>query len=160
MDEIKLRDVPEQRVVIEARTVDEAQLTDWLPGAMGRVAARAAGDALRLSAQPWLDRGPDEPVVFLVFFEGNPNEGPTLVEVGAPVAAGGDRTEPAHREAYVRVTKGRVVSGRLGEVYQGLEKWAGEQGLRIVAAPREVYWTDFMSAGEDDLVFDVAFPVA
>jgi hypothetical protein len=159
MDEIKLRDVPEQRVAIEARTVDEAQLTEWLPGAMARVAARVGDDALRVPAQPWLDREPDG-TVFLVFFEGNPNEGPTLVEVGMPVTGGGDRTEPAHREAYVRVTKGRVLSGRLGEVYQALEKWAGEQGLRIGAAPREVYWTDFMSAGEDDLVFDVAFPVA
>lgn len=159
MDKIELRDVPEQHLIVEARTVAETELIEWLPGAMSRVADRAPGGPLRTPAQPWLHRGPDE-AVFLVMFEGNPNEGPALVEVCAPVAAGGDRVEPAHREAYVRVTKSRLTSGRLGEVYQGLEKWAGEQGLTIVAAPREVYWTDFVSAGEDDVVFDVAFPVA
>jgi hypothetical protein len=159
MDKIELRDVPEQQILVEARTVTEAELTGWLPGAMARVAERASGGPLRTPAQPWLHRGPDEPV-FLVFFEGNPNEGPVLVEVAAPVESGGDRVEPAHREAYVRVTKGRVTSGRLGEVYQALEKWAGDNGMRIARAPREVYWTDFHSAGEDDVVFDVAFPVA
>ncbi|MCA2215016.1 hypothetical protein [Jidongwangia harbinensis] len=56
MDEIELRDVPEQRVTVEARTVDEAELIGWLPGAMARVEARAGGAGLRTSAQPWLDR--------------------------------------------------------------------------------------------------------
>ena len=45
-------------------------------------------------------------------------------------------------------------------MYEAIEKWVGDRGLRIVAAPREVYWTDFMAAADDDEVFDVAFPVA
>ena len=98
--------------------------------------------------------------MFVVIYEGNPNDGPTLVEVSAPVAAGGDRTVPAHREAYARVTKAVVTSGQLGGVYEAIEKWASDQGLRITAAPRETYWTDFMAAGDDDEVFDIAFPVA
>jgi hypothetical protein len=158
MTEIKVRDVPELRLVTESRSVDQAALEAWLPGAMARVSA-AAGDPLTADSQPWLERDTADPV-FVVSYEGNPNEGPTLVEVCAPVTAGGDRIDPAHREAYARVTKGQVTSGQLGGVYEAVEKWASDQGLRITAAPRETYWTDFMAAGDDDEVFDIAFPVA
>jgi hypothetical protein len=159
MTEIRLRDVPELRLVTETKSVDQAELEAWLPGAMARVHAAAEGGPLTAESQPWLDRRSADPV-FVVTYEGNPNEGPTPVEVSAPVAAGGDKTDAAHREAYARVTKAVVTSGQLGGVYEAIEKWIGDQGLRIAAAPREVYWTDFMAAGDDDEVFDIAFPVA
>jgi len=155
--EIRTRDVPDQRVVTEKRSVDQAELQRWLPGAMARVVA--ARPVVPAADQPWLDRPAPDPV-FVVTYEGNPNEGPTDVEVCAPVGAGGDRTLPAHREAYARVTKGQVLSGQLGDVYEAVEKWVLDQGLRIAGPPREVYWTDFMAAGDDDEVFDVAWPVA
>jgi hypothetical protein len=161
--EIRLRDVPEQHVVSETRVVDQAELEAWLPGAMGRVAerARAAGGLLGTADWPYLDRSAFsvEPV-FLTIYEGNPNEGPTPVEVCATVAAGGDRTIPARREAYTRVTKGQVVSGQLGGVYEAVEKWVAAGGLTVAAAPRETYWADFTSAADGDEVFDVGFPVA
>ncbi len=149
--------MPGQRVVTEKRSVDQAELQRWLPGAMARVAA--AGEVTAAADQPWLDR-PTGDTVFVVTYEGNPNEGPTEVEVCAPVAAGGDRTLAAHREAYARVTKGQVLSGQLGDVYEAVEKWALDRGLSITGPPREVYWTDFGAAGDDDEVFDVAWPVA
>lgn len=158
MTEISTRDVPELRVVAEKRSVDQAQLLQWLPGAMGRVAGTPAG-VLTADAQPWLGRATADPV-FVVTYEGNPNEGPTLVAVCAPVAAGGNLILPAHREAFARVTKGQVTSGQLGGVYETVENWALEKGLQVTGAPREVYWTDFMAAGDDDEVFDVAWPVA
>jgi effector-binding domain-containing protein len=52
-----------------------------------------------------------------------------------------------------------VESGQLGAVYETVEQWAGRNGLEIAAAPREVYWTDFMSAASSDDVLDVAWPV-
>jgi hypothetical protein len=162
MVEIRLRDVPEQHVVTETRTVDQAGLEAWLPGAMALVAerARAAGGLLGTADWPFLERSgrPDEPV-FVTIYEGNPNEGPTPVEVCATVAAGGDRIIPAHREAYARVTKSHVTSGALGGVYEAIEKWIAASGLAVARAPRETYWTDFPSAAADDDVFDVAFPV-
>jgi hypothetical protein len=162
--EIRTRDVPEQHVVTQQRSVDQAGLEAWLPGAMAAVAATAtaAGGVLGTTAWPYLDRtGADQPV-FVVIYEGNPNEGETPVEVCAPIAdaAAATRTVPAHREAYVRVTKEQVLTGALGGVYAGIEKWIGEQGLVVAAAPRETYWTDFPAAGAQDPVFDVAFPVA
>jgi hypothetical protein len=156
MVEIGLRDVPEQHVVTQTRTVDQAGLEAWLPGAMALVAqrARAAGGLLGTADWPFLQRSdrPDEPV-FVAIYEGNPNVGPT------PVEAGGDRTIPAHREAYARVTKSHVTSGALGGVYEAIEEWIAAKGLAVARAPRETYWTDFTRAAADDDVFDVAFPV-
>ena len=123
----------------------------------------AAGTA----EQPYLlrDHVGDEPV-FIVIYEGNPNEGETAVECCTPLHADGaapdgaaTRTIPAHREAYVRVLKRTVQSGAVGDVYVAIENWIEGQGLEIAAAPRETYWTDFYSAAVDDEVFDVAFPV-
>lgn len=163
MVEIRLRDVPEQHVVSQTRAVDQSGVEAWLMEAMAQVAerARSAGGLLGTPDWPFLERAgrPDEPV-FVAIYEGNPNEGPTPVEVCATVAAGGDRTIPAHREAYVRVTKSVVTSGALGGVYVAIGEWIAANGMAIARAPRETYWTDFRSATPDDEVFDVAFPVS
>jgi effector-binding domain-containing protein len=165
--DVQLRDVPEQVVITEQRMVDQAALERWLPEAMPRV-HKAAGDAAASTAdQPHLHRGhvPNEPV-FIVIYEGNPNEGDTAVECCTPLRAGvpapteaASRTIPAHREAYVRVKKDTVTTGHIGDVYVGIEQWIATNGLEVAAAPRESYWTDFFTADEDDEVLDVAFPV-
>ncbi len=162
--EIKLREVPEQLVVIEQRMVDQAALEAWLPGAMARV-LDAAGDAgIGTEKSPFLDRttAPNEPV-FIVIYEGNPNEGEVPVEVCTPVSSEppgvATRTIPAHREAYARVTKAIVESGGLGAVYADSEAWVAAHGFDIAAAPRETYWTDFYNAAPEDDVFDVAWPI-
>jgi hypothetical protein len=165
--DVLLRDVPEQVVITEQRVADQAALKAWLPGAMARV-RKAAGDAAAGSAgQPHLHRGhvPDKPV-FIVIYDGNPNEAETAVECCVPLRADSrapvgtaSRTIPAHREAYVTVTKDTVESGQLGEVYLMVEQWIGSKGLAVAAGPRETYWTDFYSADGKDEVFDVAFPV-
>ena len=76
--DVLLRNVPEQVVITEQRIVDQAALESWLPGAMSRV-LKAAGDAAAGTVgQPYLQRDQfrDEPV-FIVIYEGNPNEGET-----------------------------------------------------------------------------------
>jgi hypothetical protein len=165
--DVLMREVPEQVVVTEQRMVDQEALQRWLPEAMGRV-HKAAGDAGGSTAeQPWLLRGQFGPEpVFIVIYEGNPNEGETPVECCTPLRAGAaapdgaaTRSIPAHREAYVRLRKQTVLSGGIGEVYVAIERWIDGRDLEISAAPRETYWTDFGSAGPGDEVFDVAFPV-
>jgi len=74
--EIRTRDVPEQHVVTEQRSADQAALEAWLPGAVAPPAATAAaaGGVLGTTAWPDLDRaGADQPVFDVAF----------------PVAAGG-----------------------------------------------------------------------
>jgi hypothetical protein len=165
--DVRVRDVPEQVVITEQRMVDQATLESWLPGAMSRVLKVAGEAAAGTIDQPYLEREdlPHEPV-FIVIYEGNPNEGETAVECCTPLRSGvltradaASRVIPAHREAYIRVTKSLVESGRIGDVYVAIEQWIGSNGLDIAAAPRETYWTDFYAAGGSDVVFDVAFPV-
>jgi len=170
MLEMKLREVPEQLVITEQRNVDQAQLVEWLPGAMARVSRSAQdfGGVSQTSSMSWLlrDDRPAEPV-FIVIYEGNPNEGPVPVEVCAPI--GGRREEsaevpmrrvPAHREAYVRLTRSDTdPQSKIGSAYAAVEEWVRSQGLEVAAAPREVYYTDYYSAAPADDVFDVAFPV-
>jgi effector-binding domain-containing protein len=165
--EILLRNVPEQAVITEQRMVDQAALESWLPGAMSRVHKAAGNAAAGTVDQPHLQRDhvPDEPV-FIVIYDGNPNEGETAVECCTPLRAGvpapadaAMRTIPAHREAYVRVIKSAVESGHIGDVYMAIEQWIGGNELDIAAAPRETYWTDFYGADGNDVVLDVAYPV-
>jgi effector-binding domain-containing protein len=165
--DVRMREVPEQTVVTEQRMVDQKALEQWLSEAMPRV-HKAAGDmAAGTADQPYLlrDHVASEPV-FIVIYEGNPNEGETAVECCTPLRAGGTapdgvatRSIPGHREAYVRIEKRTVQSGKIGDVYVAIEKWIESQGLEVAAAPRETYWTDFFSAAGHDEVFDVAFPV-
>src|ERR1700740_2752476 len=87
--DVLLRDVPEQVVITEQRMVDQAALESWLPGAMSRV-LKAAGDAAPGTVgKPYRQRDHfgDEPV-FIVIYEGNPNEGETAVECCTPLRAG------------------------------------------------------------------------
>ena len=86
MVEVRLRDVPEQHVVTETRSGDQAALEAGLPRARVADAARQAGGLLGAGAWPFLERPGDDPV-FVVVYEGNPNEGETPVEVCATVAA-------------------------------------------------------------------------
>jgi len=169
MFDIKLREVPEQVVVTEQRSVNQAELVRWLPGAMARVSSSAdvLGGVMGSTSLAWLQREhrPSEPVC-IVIYEGNPNEGEVPVEVCAPVRDGRDgatdvptRRVPAHREAYVRLTKTQTEPSVLGSAYEAVERWAGSQGLEVAGAPREVYYTDYHAAAPADEVFDVAWPV-
>jgi hypothetical protein len=164
MFEIQVREVPELVAIAEKRSVNQAELVEWLPGAMARVASAADGfGGVARSSQPWLLRGdrPTEPV-FIVVYEGNPNLGPVEVEVCAQLneesPAPAVRRLPAHREAYVRLTKAETMSN-IGAAYEAVETWVSGQGLEVSAAPREVYYTDYHSAAPTDPVFDVAFPI-
>jgi hypothetical protein len=93
-------------------------------------------------------------------------DAPTLVE--ACVVLDGDvepeddisvRTEPAHWEAYLPLTKRRLALPALTAAYDDLGKWVALHARMLTAIPpREVYVTDVMVAYEDDHVCDVAFP--
>jgi hypothetical protein len=168
MRKILLRDVPEQLVVTEARTVGQAELQEWLPQAMSRVANAAvkSGGIADTWSLPYLERGDRSPEpVLTVVYDGNPNEAPTLVEVHAVVnpppseTLDGIQRAPAHREAYLRLTRAEAEPPHIGTAYETLEAWIAEQGLTPAGPPREVYWTDFFAAALNDEVCDVAWPV-
>lgn len=149
---IHTREVPAQLVVTEQRHVTPEELPVWIGAALGRLYALAdkAGGAV---GAPF------------VVYHGDINhdsDGPA--EVCVPIDAGAGlsaatREEPAHREAYVRITKAQVAFPQILSAYETVARWLADQDLSASASPREVYFTDFMAAGPDDEVCDIAFPI-
>lgn len=69
------------------------------------------------------------------------------------------RTEAAHREAFIPLTKRRLALPALGAAYNELGLWVSRHGRMLsMIPPREVYIADVMQAADDDHVCDVAFP--
>jgi GyrI-like small molecule binding protein len=152
MFDIKQRDVPEQLVLTEQRSVRAGELPDFIGSAMDRLARSAKAHGGVTGA-------------WLVIYDGVVSEDAAVpVEVCAPIAGAAPadtatRTEPAHREAYVRLRKEQVVFPDIQDTYLAVDRWIREQGLTVAAAPREVYFTNFAKAAPSDEVCDVAFPI-
>lgn len=151
---VHTRDIPEQLVLSEQRHITPEELPAWIGAAMGRLMA-AAAPAGGLAAAPF------------VVYHGEVNhdsDGP--VEVCVPVDPARaaaltalTRTEPAHREAYVRITKAQVAFPQILSAFETVTRWLGEQGLPCGDSPREVYFADWDASGPDDEVCDVAYPL-
>lgn len=148
--EVRCRDVPEQHVLTEQRHVTAAQLP-WIHDATARLTAAAA------------ERGGVTGPRFVVFHATVTEDAAAPVEVCLPVDAGRFdpaayplRTEPAHREAYVPVTRGQFEPPLILSVYDAVRRWARGTGHRAAGPPREVYGYD----AADGPVCDVALPVA
>ncbi len=157
MYDIKERDVPESLVLTEQRHTTVQGLSDWIRAAIHRL----YGTAAELNLNP----GPS-----FVIYHGEVNEdsdGP--VEVCIPYANGPDskevtghasRIEPAHREAYTRITVAQVEFPQILSAYDAVEKWVHTNGREVSGSPREVYIADFSKIGPDDDGCDIAFPIA
>jgi DNA-binding transcriptional MerR regulator len=152
MFEIQERDVPEQVVLTEQRHV----LVDELPGFIGTTIGRLVESAET--------RGGVAGPVFVVYHGEVSEDGDGPVEICVPVdgAEDGDsatRLEPAHREAYTRLVKAQVEYPQILSAYDAVAQWISSEGRSIGGSPREVYFTDFMAAGPNDEVCDIAFPL-
>ncbi len=151
MAEVETREVPAQQVLTEQRHTTVDGLNEWIGQGFGRLmaAAQALGGVT----------GPA-----LVIYHGEVNEdsdGP--VELGVPIGAApgpgvAAREEPAHREAFLRIPKSQVEFPQILGAYEKVEHWIRANGHTPAGSPREVYFNDFMAAGPDDLVCDVAWP--
>lgn len=156
MYDVRERDVSEQLVLTEQRHVRVPELEEWLPVAIGRLVESAEEG----------HSGPAGPV--FVIYHGEVSEdsdGP--VEVCVPVETGREeshdvpmRCEPAHREAYVTITKAQVEYPQILSAYDAVAHWIGAQGRTVAGSPREVYFTDWGAAAPTDEVCDIAFPVS
>jgi DNA-binding transcriptional MerR regulator len=150
--EIRERDVPEQVVLTEKRSLRITELKAWLPDTIGRL-AETAGRHGGLGGE------------VLVIYHGEVNEdsdGP--IEVCAPAARPGGlppglpvRTEAAHREAYTTITLAQLEYPQILSAFDAVADWAGRTQA---GPPREIYrYTDLSAAAAADLVCDIAFPV-
>lgn len=160
--EIRERDVPAQLVLTEQRHVGVVELDRWIGPAMSR---------LMSAAQAYGGPAGDQFVIFHCEVN-EESDGPVevCVPVSPPRGVPTDtdtamRREPAHREAYVRVTKAQFEPPQILSAYDAVERWIGAKGLTAAGAPREVYFTAFdsfaevLAAAPTDDVCDVAFPI-
>ncbi|GAQ66936.1 MerR family transcriptional regulator [Streptomyces scabiei] len=70
------------------------------------------------------------------------------------------RVEPAGRLVYTRISKAQVAYPQILAAFEAVERWIAGQGLEITGPCREIYFADWETAGPEDPVCDVAFPVA
>ncbi|MFC1429343.1 MerR family transcriptional regulator [Streptacidiphilus sp. N1-3] len=152
---IEVRDVPAQQVLTEQRHVTAADLPRFIGEAMGRLIA---------AAEPFGGMaGPG-----LAIYHGEVNEdsdGPVEICIPVAVPPGADTTrvalreEPAHREAYTRISKAQVAFPQILSAYDAVSHWLTAEGSRASDSPREVYFADWDAAGPEDPVCDIAFPI-
>jgi DNA-binding transcriptional MerR regulator len=152
--EILTRDVPAQLVLTEQRHVTPEELPGWIGQAMMRLLT-AADPVGGPAADPF------------VVYHGEINhdsDGPAEVCVPVDPARAAaltapTREEPAHREAYLRITKAQVEFPQILSAYDAVSRWLTAAGHTATLPPREVYFTDWHAAGPDDDVCDIAFPI-
>lgn len=155
MFEIRQREVPEQLVLTERhQRLRQVELADRLQEVLGRLG--------RLADQ----HGGGAGAPFVVYHGEEFDEQDISLEVCVPVrqAPAGPvgaavRPEPAHREAYTRLSRAQFAPPTVGEAYGAVLAWVSEQGEQLAGDPREVYLTDVIAAAPDDEVVDVAFPI-
>jgi effector-binding domain-containing protein len=153
MYEVEEREAPEQVVLTQKRHVRE--LPEWISAAGGRL-PRAAEE-----------RGGMAGPMFVVYHGAVNEDSDGPVEVCIPVGVAADqagdvaaRREPAHREAYVRITKAQVAYPQILSAFDAVGEWIRSEGRTVEGSPREIYFADWDAAGPDDEVCDVAFPVS
>ncbi|WFE28716.1 GyrI-like domain-containing protein [Solwaraspora sp. WMMD791] len=152
---IERREVAEQLVLCERHDrVRQVELADHLRAVMGRLTELAeqhggvAGPTFTIYRNEEFD--PDDLTVETCM--------PIHHEPAVPVAAT-VRREPAHHEVFVRLTKSQASPPQVGEAFAAVADHVEQHGLVEADAAREVYFTDFVTAGPDDPVMDVAFVV-
>ncbi|MFD9317030.1 MerR family transcriptional regulator [Streptomyces sp. NPDC060053] len=162
--EVRLVDVPEQVIVTETRHALADELPTWIPASLGRL-EEAAGECGGVVGAPYVvyysavSMESDGPVESCV---------PVADEAGArgwEAAARGrgrqfqTRVEPARRLAYTRITKAQVAHPQILAPYEAVEAWMKREGWDYDGPCREIYFADWDTAGAEDPVCDVAFPV-
>ncbi len=154
MYEIETRTVEEQRVATIEERVLAAGLPDFIGRAMDTIHSELARRGVRtgipfVAYHGEVNLDSDGPVEVCVPYEGSVQ----------PTGAIRTRIEPAHDEAYARITRAEVAFPRILDAYAAVERWISGNDHRVNGSPREVYFVDFDSAGPDDPACDITFPV-
>lgn len=156
--EIQTREVPEQKVLSTQRNVRAQDLPTFIQGAGDEIVAY-------LTKQGTSPAGP----AFVIYHSEVTAESEGTVEVCVPFEghvepdAGGTypigiRVEPAHTEAYARITQAEVRYPTILQAYDAVAQWLLARDQKPSGPPREIYFADWGSIGDDDPACDVAFP--
>lgn len=149
------REIPAMTVLCEQRHVTVIDLPEWL-------ATRTA-----YLVDIALQHGGVASNVFVVYHGEVSEDSNGPVEICVPVdgnqAAGllvPTRIEPAHSEAFTSLRKQQAAYPQILTAYDAIEQWVVGHQRRVTGPPRETYAPAFPTAGPDELVLDVAYPIA
>ena len=151
---VETRQIPDQQVASIERKVLVGDLPAFIQEGMGTI-YDALGQAGAETGIPFVvyhgevNTDSDGPVEVCVPYVGDVN----------PASEIRLRLEPAHLEAFTRITKAQVAFPGILEAYEAVEKWAADSDRSVIGSPREVYFTDWDAARDDDPACDIALPV-
>lgn len=160
-EQVETRWVPERRLAVVSREVTQHEVSAFLAEAYVRLfdftnAWPGLRDADTTAASP----------TYAIYHGNFAGDEPAIVEacavIDGDVAPSGQirvRSEKAHTEAYLSMTRRRLALPALSAAYETLGTWVVHHGRFLSQLPpREVYVTDVMKAGDDQHVCDVAIP--
>jgi len=153
---VQTRNVPETTYLTEVKRVSPPEIPPFIQTSADRLAEQAgrfggwAGPLTTIIETPVND-DTDGDVRNAVPVRA----GVTPADVEPPTEVLG---EAGGEEAYTRITKSQVQYPQILQAYDEVYAWLTERKLTPRLAPREIYFTDFMAAGPDDEVCDIAVP--
>lgn len=157
--EISTRVIPERRVASVSRHVTMAEAEAFFADTFPRLRALSPG-------LPGI-----EGVPYVVYYGEVSQDGDGPVELSRPVAsdipqgqvAGSPdiqvRVEPAHEEAYVRLSVAEMTWPALLPFGDALERWVRDHNRRPSAPPRQVLFADLRTAAPGTLACDLSVPL-
>ncbi|MEZ4633073.1 MAG: helix-turn-helix domain-containing protein [Deinococcales bacterium] len=154
MFNIQDRHVPEQQLLSISQQVYANDLPKFIEQSMTKLLAELKKHGLAVSDSPMViyhgqvNHDSDGPVEVCVPFVGD-------IEAGGGM---GVRLEPAHQEAYTRISKAQVIFPAILEAYDAVGCHLKDQGKTMSASPREVYFVDWNQISDSDPACDIAFP--
>ncbi|GEA87762.1 MerR family transcriptional regulator [Cellulomonas cellasea] len=150
------RHVPDEKVATTSAHVLQPDLPRYIPEAIGRL--RAHLEACGATARD---------IDWTVYHSTSTTDSAGLVEVCVPFSGTVQpttevtvRVEPAHHEAYARITKGEVRAPHIMYAFDAVAAWVAEHGHTRTLDPREVYFADWVAVDESTPAVDIAFPFA
>ena len=154
MYQINTRSVAAQSVLTEQANVTAPELRDWIVDSGLRQLAAAAAIGGQTGPRMVVYHGEvsedsDGPVEQII-----PVSPDRIGEATVPT-----RTEAAHHEAYVTITRAQIQYPDIVSAYDAVEQWISANGRTIAGPPREIYFADPSVGPPDEAVADVAFPI-
>lgn len=148
--EVMVREVGPQNVITRRGAVTAGELTDFIRSSVDDLITHIGG--------------PDEIAgpMFVIYHGEVSWESDGPIEMCVPVAnvERAHRVEAGHGECYVRVPKSRLQFPGILEAFEAVRAWPAAHGQEAFGPPREVYSSDYENADPEDIVCEVALPIA
>ena len=152
--QVETRHVDDQLVLTQRGYVSQETIGEWI---------RSVGDGSFARASKFGGiAGPE----FIIYFGAVRPGQSAAVENCIPIAAGqpvppeeAPRIEPAHSEVYARLPLKMCQFPEILQGYDAVNAWIRDNYAEQIGPAREIYFGDFVTAGPDDDVVDIAIPI-